>query len=59
MLEIYHLSMEELEAGLEHIRQSPAENGIVKLIVQRPNVDQRELVDSAELSVDDGLVGDN
>ncbi len=59
MLEIYHLSMEELEAGLEHIRQAPTENGIVKLIVRRPNVDERELVDEAELSIDDGLLGDN
>ena len=59
MLETYHLSMEALEAGLDEIRQSPRENGIVKLIVRRPNVDERELVDAAELSIDDGLVGDN
>ncbi len=59
MLEIYHLSMEELEAGLDHIRQSPRENGVVKLIVRRPNVDERELLQEAELSLSDGLVGDN
>jgi len=59
MLEIYHLSMEELEAGMEDIRQSPRENGLVKLIVRRPNVDEREIVDEAELSLSDGVVGDN
>jgi len=59
MLEIYHLSMEELEAGLEHIRQAPTENGVVKLIVRRPNVDERELVEQADFSLSDGLLGDN
>jgi hypothetical protein len=59
MLEIYHLSKEELEAGLEHIRQAPREIGLLKLIVRRPNVDERELVEQAELSLSDGLVGDN
>jgi MOSC domain-containing protein YiiM len=54
-----HLSITELEAGMEHIRQSPRENGVVKLIVRRPNVDERELVDQADFSLSDGLVGDN
>jgi MOSC domain-containing protein YiiM len=31
----------------------------VKLIVRRPNVDERELVKRAEFSLSDGLVGDN
>src|SRR5829696_6717131 len=54
-----HLSITELEAGMETIRQSPRENGAVKLIVQRPNVDERELVEQADFSLSDGLVGDN
>ena len=54
-----HLSITELEAGMEHIRQSPRDNGMVKLIVRRPNVDERELVDQADFSLTDGLVGDN
>lgn len=54
-----HLSITELEAGMEHIRQSPREDGVVKLIVRRPNVDERELVDQADFSLSDGLVGDN
>lgn len=59
MLEIYHLSKEELEAGLEQVRQAPREIGVLKLIVRRPQVDERELVEQAELSLHDGLVGDN
>src|SRR5215211_5092727 len=54
-----HLSITELEAGMKHIRQSPRDNGVVKLIVRRPNVDERELVDQADFSLSDGLVGDN
>ena len=59
MLEIYHLTMEELEAGLEHIRQSPKDQGVVKMIVRRPNVDEREPISEAELDLTDGLVGDS
>ena len=58
MLNTTHLSMAELEAGLGIIRQSPDDNGILKLIVRRPKVDERELVNEAELDLEDGLVGD-
>lgn len=58
MLETYHLSMAELEAGLEHIRQAPKDMGVLRMIVRRPVVDERELMDAAELSLEDGLAGD-
>lgn len=58
MLETYHLSMSELEAGMGHIRQSPQETGTLKMIVRRPRVDEREIVQEAELTLEDGLVGD-
>jgi hypothetical protein len=58
-MEPKHLSMSELEAGLDHIRQSPKEAGILRMIVRRPNEDEREVVDSAELDPLNGLVGDN
>ena len=54
-----HLSITELEAGMEYIRQSPRDQGIVRMIVRRPQVDERESVSEAELSLMDGLVGDN
>jgi hypothetical protein len=54
-----HLTREQLEAGLDHIRQSPMDEGLLQLIVCRPTVETRELLDEAELSTIDGLIGDN
>lgn len=53
-----HLSLLELEAGLEYIRQSPKDDGVLRLIVRRPGVDEREIVTTAALSPEDGLIGD-
>ena len=54
-----HLSTAELEAGLEHLLQSPKDHGVLELIVKRPEVDQRESVPTARLDVEQGLIGDN
>ncbi|HSJ86987.1 MAG TPA: hypothetical protein VK909_07230 [Anaerolineales bacterium] len=54
-----HLSLTELEAGMELIRQSPRQEGVVRMIVRRPREDEREIVSEAELSLSEGLVGDN
>lgn len=54
-----YLSKAELEAGMEHIRQSPKDEGVLELIVRRPEVDEREVLEEGELSLTDGLVGDN
>ena len=54
-----HLTAAELDAGLEEIRRSPRDEGIVELIVRRPETEQREVLDEAELDPDHGLVGDN
>ena len=54
-----HLTMAQLEAALDHIRESPKDNGVVDLIVRRPRVDAREVVDEAHFDVNDGLVGDS
>ena len=54
-----HLDPEQLEAGLAEILRSPADEGTVELIVRRPVVDERELVEEAELDLERGLVGDN
>jgi hypothetical protein len=53
-----HLCTAELEAGLDDIRKSPADGGTVELIVCRPAVDQREVLDEAVLEAGVGLVGD-
>lgn len=52
-----HLTTEQLEASLDHIRASPAE-GTVELIVQRPAVDERVVLGEAELNTEEGLAGD-
>ncbi|HEX8174662.1 MAG TPA: MOSC domain-containing protein [Pyrinomonadaceae bacterium] len=54
-----HLTMPELEAGLDVIRLSPKDEGTLELIVRRPQVDARETLEEAELHLLEGLVGDN
>ena len=54
-----HLPMAQLEAALDHIRESPKDNGVVEMIVRRPQVDTREVVDEAHFDVKDGLIGDS
>ena len=56
---VKHLTMEELHAGLDEIRDAPAEEGKLLLIVRRPRIEERECVDEAELDVNDGLIGDS
>ena len=51
--------METLEAGLDAVRAAPPDTGRVELIVRRPEVDARELIEEATLDPEDGLVGDN
>jgi len=58
MLNVQYLSIAELEAGMDHIRQSPKDQGTLKMIVRRPNIDEREVLHEGELSTVDGLVGD-
>lgn len=59
MLKTEYLSMTELEAGLDHIRQAPKEQGTLTMIVRRPQENERESIEQGELSLTDGLVGDN
>ena len=54
-----HLDLERLEAGLDEIRHSPADGGVLLMIVRRPAVDQREVVDEAHLDIAVGVVGDS
>ena len=53
-----HATTQELLAGLDHIRAAPAERGTLELIVRRPAVDEREVVEEGELDLVVGLVGD-
>jgi len=55
---VEHLSLSELEAGMDYLRQTPSETGTLKMIVRRPAVDEREVLTAGELDVQEGLVGD-
>ncbi|MCY4470574.1 MAG: hypothetical protein OXC08_17810, partial [Thiotrichales bacterium] len=53
------LNADELEAGLPEVLESPKDDGEVRMIVRRPDVDRREVLDAGDLDVTEGLVGDN
>ena len=55
---VTHLTGEQLDAGLDHIRLSPADSGTLLMIVRRPDVNKRDIVTEGRLDVEDGLVGD-
>jgi hypothetical protein len=59
MISVKHLTREELEAGVDYIRQSPKDEGVLQLIVRRPQADTREVLQEGELHRVEGLVGDN
>jgi len=48
----------EYEAGVDEIRESPENVGRVELVVVRPAIDERELLDVGRLDPVKGLVGD-
>jgi MOSC domain-containing protein YiiM len=53
-----HVGLETLEHGLEEIRRSPSDRGLVELIVMRPAIDERELLAEATIDEARGLIGD-
>ena len=53
-----HLSMAELESSLDTIRQSPQDHGVLELIVRRPRIGARDVLEEGELDPVVGLVGD-
>ena len=59
MSEIKHLTMAELEAGLDEIRKAPKDEGVLRLIVRRPQIEEREVIEEGELHLEKGLVGDS
>src|SRR5205814_1088612 len=49
---------EQLEAGLDQIRLSPRDHGKLEMIVRRPAVDERVVLEQGDLNVHEGLSGD-
>lgn len=48
----------DLDRRLDDVRAAPRDDGRLELIVRRPAVDEREVLDEATLDVERGLVGD-
>ena len=60
MVAVQHLSMTELEAGLDEIKDAPKDAGVVHLIVRRPEtLGTRGILGEGQLDTVEGLVGDN
>jgi hypothetical protein len=55
---VAQLTRAQLEAGLDAIRQSPKDAGELKLIVRRPRVNHREVLEEGQLDLVEGLAGD-
>jgi MOSC domain-containing protein YiiM len=58
MADVRHLTAAELEAGLDEIRRSPRDEGVLELIVRRPRTEERDVLQEGELDLAEGLVGD-
>ncbi len=59
MLETRHLNTTELEAGLDEVRRSPKDEGLLEMIVCRPQSGERELIQEGRIDLAEGLLGDN
>jgi MOSC domain-containing protein YiiM len=53
-----HVSRESLDPHLPALRELSSEEGTLQLIVVRPSEGERELPDTGELTIEEGLVGD-
>jgi hypothetical protein len=56
---VAYRSVESLQAGLDYIRSSPTSEGTLELIVRRPAIDAREVLEEGQLDRAVGLRGDN
>ena len=55
----HHRSADELEAALPGVRSAPRDVGTLALLVRRPGVDQREVLERARLTTAEGMAGDS
>ena len=56
---VIHRALEELLGAWDEIRRSPAHNGTLAMIVRRPAIDHREVLNQGWLDLAEGLVGDH
>lgn len=55
---VRHLTLAELDAALPGVLTSPKDEGTLELIVRRPALGRRDVLETGELDVVTGLVGD-
>src|SRR5690349_4792892 len=53
------MTLESLQEELHRLGNSPKDKGTVELIIRRPNQGEREVLQEAELDLEQGLIGDN
>ena len=56
---VSHATPEQLSAAVDDVRRSPTDDGVLAMIVRRATVGARERLAVAELSPDEGVVGDS
>jgi MOSC domain-containing protein YiiM len=54
-----HAAAADLEDGLNWVREAPADQGELKMIVCRPSVDERQVLPEGRLDLREGLAGDS
>lgn len=54
-----HSTTTEIEAGIQNVLASPQNEGELVMLVRRPKVNKREVVESGTLDIENGLIGDN
>jgi hypothetical protein len=54
-----HLSTAEIETKIGEVLASPKNHGTLKMIVRRPAVGEREVIEAGQIDIENGLVGDN
>lgn len=55
---VAHLTLAELEAALGHLRDAARQEGTLELVVRRPELGAREVLDEGVLDPEHGLAGD-
>jgi len=58
IVEVARLRRDELDRGLARVRSAPVEVGTLELIARRPAIEERELLEEAELDLQAGMIGD-
>lgn len=54
-----HRALAQLEAETGHVLEAPADRGALEMIVIRPGIGERVVLEAAELHPDHGVVGDS